>query len=45
MKRIIKIGAGLIVLLFLLSACNRYVVCPAYAEDDTKTEQRENSNS
>ena len=37
MKRVIKIGAVLIILAILGSACNQYV-CPAYATD-TEQEQ------
>ena len=39
MKRMVKIVAGLFVLLLLMSSCNRYVVCPAYADKTANTEQ------
>lgn len=45
MKRLAKIIAGIIVLAVMLSACNRNIVCPAYADKDATTEQKESSNS
>lgn len=38
MKKIVKIIAGLLFIAFLLSACNRYIVCPAYADAEKKAE-------
>jgi hypothetical protein len=44
MKRLIKIAAGIIILMFIFSACNRYVVCPAYADKNIKTEQKKDNS-
>ncbi len=39
MKRVVKIFAGLLLFLMLASSCNRHIVCPAYANEQEKTEE------
>lgn len=47
MKKIVKIIAGLLFIAFLLSSCNRYIVCPAYAdaEKEVKVIQKDDKSS
>lgn len=44
MKRVYKIVIGLVILI-AMSACNRYVVCPAYADEDAQQTEQNNMPS
>ncbi len=45
MKKVVKIIAGLLFIAFLLSSCNRYIVCPAYADAEKEVEVQKDDKS
>lgn len=45
MKNTVKLLIVIVLVAILTGACNRYVVCPAYADQQPTTQTTTNSNS